>query len=503
MRSSRTRRASLLLVAIVTLASCGARGPHTAAPAPPPLDPAALLARDLAAELVAPEALAAAWGVRVESLDRPGPALFSHNADQLFVPASNMKLLTVAVAADRLGWDHTFPTAIQATTRIADDGTVRGDLVVQGTGDPTIGNRPTSAGSFAEWAEALWQSGLRRVNGRIVGDDRAFANEPLGQGWAWDDVPYGYSAPESALIYNENTAAIEIAPGPAPGTFATARLVDVAAGLSLQSYVTTGSAGSPTSIDLARLPGSSRLRLTGTIASDAAPVIHYAAVDNPPRYFAAALREALIARGIVVIGPASDVETSPPGPLPDGAPVLLTRQSPPLSAIAARLLKVSQNLYAETLLREAVVSPATPPTAAAGAAVVRDTLLSWGLPAGSFTQSDGSGLSRYNLVSPTAFVRVLSHAFHDPRLKDAWIEALPVTGVDGTLERRMKGTSADGHVHAKTGSLSGVRSLSGYVETDDGEWLVFSILANNFAVPVADVDAVTDRIVERLVAFRR
>ena len=503
MRSSRAHRATVLCSALVVAASCGARGPRAAIPSAPSLDAAARLARDLDADLAAPRARAAIWGVRVESLDRPGETLFAHGADQLMVPASNMKILTLAAAADRLGWDHTFATIVRATAPLEPDGTLRGDLVVRGSGDPTIGNRPESATRLADWAEALWQRGLRRVDGRVIGDDGAFANEALGEGWAWDDVPYGYSAPESALIYNENTAALAIAPGPSAGTFATGRLLDRAAGLRLQVHVMTGPAGSQKDLSLARLPGSNLLRVTGTVPAGVEPVVRYVAVDDPAAYFAAALREALIARGIAVAGGAGGVDDMPPGPLAPDAPTLFAGQSPPLADIARRLMKVSQNLYAETFLRQAAVVPDGQSSSALGIKAVRDTLTGWGVDPGSFTQSDGSGLSRYNLVSPTAFVRVLAHLYADPRLKDPWLAALPVAGADGTLEHRLRGTPAAGRVHAKTGSLSGVRSLSGYLQTTSGEWLVFSIIANNFAVPAPDIDAVTDGMLQRLVAFSR
>ncbi len=503
MRSSSARRVSLACVAVIALASCGARGPRKAAPAPPHADPAAVLARDLEAELSAPRARAAIWGVRVESLDRAGEVLFAHGADQLMVPASNMKILTLAAAADRLGWNHTFATTVRATSGIGPDGTLRGDLVVRGSGDPTIGDRPESASRLPDWADALWQRGLRRVDGRIIGDDGAFEDEALGEGWAWDDVPYGYSAPESPLIYNENTAAVAVTPGPAPGTFAAGRLLDEASGLRLEVRVLTGPADGQKNLSLARLPGSAVLRVTGTVPAGVPPVIREVAVDDPAAYFASALRQALIARGIAVTGGAGDIDLMPAGPLPLDAPALLINESPPLAEIGRRLMKVSQNLYAETFLREAAVVPEGPRSAALGIRAVRETLTSWGVDPTSFSQSDGSGLSRYNLVSPTAFVRVLAHMYGDPRLRDPWIAALPVAGVDGTLEHRMSDGPAAGRVHAKTGSLSGVRSLSGYVQTVGGEWLAFSIIANNFAVPSSDIDAVTDALVQRLVTFSR
>jgi D-alanyl-D-alanine carboxypeptidase/D-alanyl-D-alanine-endopeptidase (penicillin-binding protein 4) len=421
------------------------------------------------------------------------------------VPASNMKIVTLAVAADRLGWDRTFPTTFRATTRMRADGTIHGDLVVRGTGDPMIGTLPASTTSMTAIAEALWQQGVRRIDGRVIGDDDVFADEPLGEGWAWDDVTFTYSAPVSPLIYNENGASVAIVPGAAPGMAASAALVDRDAGLTLDNALRTGPADAPASIDLTRAPGSSKLTLSGTVPAHGAAITVEAAVPNPTVYFASALRAALTARGIVVRRPAADIDSTPPGPFPADAPVLLTWPSPSLADIGKRLMKVSQNLYAETLLRELAVSDGQQATAHEGADVVRSTLKAWGVADGGIAVADGSGLSRYDLVSPTSLVRVLAHVYADPRLKDGWMAAMPVGGVDGTLGKRLKGTPAEGRVHAKTGSLSGVRGLSGYVESAGGEWLVFSILANNFASPTtgADVEHVMDEAMIRLATFAR
>lgn len=443
------------------------------------------------------------WSVRVESLTHPGDPIFTLQPDQLMVPASNMKIVTLAVAADRLGWDHTFPTTFRSTSRMWPDGTIRGDLVVHGTGDPMIGTLPTSTSSMSAIAEALWQQGVRRINGRVIGDDDAFADEPLGEGWAWDDVSFTYSAPISPLIYNENGANISVVAGAAPGTAATVSLVDRDAGLALANALTTGAPDSPPSIEMTRAPGSSTLTLSGSVPAGSAITTLEAAVPNPTLYFASALRSALIARGIVVRGKAADIDSAPAGPLPMDVPALLTWPSASLADIGKRLMKVSQNLYAETLLRELAASEGHAATAREGEAVVRSTLKSWGVADGGVAVADGSGLSRYNLVSASAFVRVLAHVYADPRLKDGWVAAMPVGGVDGTLGRRLKGTPAEGRVLAKTGSLSGVRTLSGYIQTARGEWLVFSMLANNFAAPTSssDVDRVVDQALVRLVAF--
>jgi D-alanyl-D-alanine carboxypeptidase/D-alanyl-D-alanine-endopeptidase (penicillin-binding protein 4) len=496
----------LLLVLLPFLSSCAARsGPVATTVTTAPVDAVSSLRHDLATVFATPPADAVLWGVRVESLDRPGEPLFSLAADRLLVPASNMKLLTVAAAAERLGWDHTFTTTIRATTALAADGTIRGDLVVGGEGDPTIGNRPTSGSTMAAIAEALWQRGVRRVDGRVIGDDRAFAAEPLGEGWAWDDLSFGYAAPAGALIYNENIAHITIAPGPSAGTAAKVVLVDPDSDLAVESHVTTLVPGAPSTVEEHRVLGGERVQMIGGLAADAGVLTRSVAVENPARYFASALRSALVARGVMVGGNAASVEDEPPGPLPAGAPALVTWLSPPLDVIATRLLKVSQNLYAETLLRALGAGPDGPASAAGGERAVRGTLEGWGVPHGAFAQSDGSGLSRYNLVTPSTFVRVLTSVYRNPRLKDKWLAALPIGGADGTLDHRLKGTAAEGRVHAKTGSLSAVRALSGYAETASGEWLVFSIIGNNFADPVtaADVEKAIDQAVVRMVGLRR
>ncbi len=384
------------------------------------------------------------WGVVIQSLDRPGDVIFTRNPDQLFVPASNTKLLTVAAAAVRLGWDFTFETTVRSTTALGSDGTVRGDLVVRGSGDPTPGDRPKLASAVTAIADALWQHGVRRVEGRIIGDDDGFVDEPYGAGWAWDDLPFSYSAPIGALNYNENVR-----------------------------------------------------RATEAATSDGP---QDTAVDNPTLAFASALRTALLARGIAVIGGAADIDVAPPGPFPADAPVLASYRSSPLSDIAIRLLKSSQNLYAEVFLRAIGHTADHAGSSAAGLEAIGETFATWGIDPGSVAQADGSGLSRYNLVTPTALTRVLEQMYRDARLRDGWMAALPIAGIDGTLEKRMKGTPAEGRVFAKTGSLSSVRALSGYVHARSGEWFVFSILANHFAAPTtsADVDKVIDQAVERI-----
>ena len=155
------------------------------------------------------------WGV---SIRVPGAAtLYQRNAHLMLHPASNMKLLTLAAAAERLGWDFRFQTTIRSTTGVAPDGTLAGDLVVIGGGDPTIGRRHDGEATLARLADLVWQRGVRRIEGRVIGDGSAFGGTSYGDGWQWDDLPFGYAAPVSALIYNENTAEFLVAPGLSAG----------------------------------------------------------------------------------------------------------------------------------------------------------------------------------------------------------------------------------------------------------------------------------------------
>jgi D-alanyl-D-alanine carboxypeptidase/D-alanyl-D-alanine-endopeptidase (penicillin-binding protein 4) len=248
---------------------------------------------------------------------------------------------------------------------------------------------------------------------------------------------------------------------------------------------------------------SNAVGISGTIAADARAVTRTVAVDNPTTYFAAAVRAGLEANGIRVPGPggAADDLTgyTPPAPRRE----VLVHHSAPLAVLADTLMKLSQNMYAETLLRTVSRTDSTPGTADAGRTVVRDTLSGWGVPASEMLIVDGSGLSRYNLTTADAMASVLAHVYAEPRLRDPYVASLPIAGRAGTLAARMKGTAAEGNAHAKTGSFTNARGIAGFVQSADGEPLAFAILANNYGVPGEVVDRVSDAIVVALAEFSR
>ena len=440
------------------------------------------------------------WAVVVESL-ATGEVVYSENPSKLMMPASNMKIVTLAAAAERLAWDFTYETTLVTSARVV-HGVLDGDLIVVGGGDPTIGGRgglPTRV--FEQWADKLRADGITRIRGRIVADARAFDRESLGAGWAWDYLASYYAAGVSALQFNESVADVVIHPGPSAGTPAVIEVRPIESGLILDKQVTTV-AGGEADFDLIRLPGSNRLVVRGTIPVGAKEVVRAATVDRPALYFARMLRSTLVAKGIQVTGPAAEFEdvyrVAPTAP----TLVLLSHRSAPLAEIARVQMKVSQNQYAETLLRT-LGAQSGDGTAVAGQKVVREVLDGWGIPQDAYVLADGSGLSRYNYVCADMLVKVLQHVYNDSRLREPFLAALPVGGQDGTIEHRFVGTRAAGNVHAKTGSIANVRALSGYVTSLDGETFVFSMIANHFTGPQAAIDAAADMAVERLASFSR
>lgn len=442
------------------------------------------------------------WGIQIQSL-ATGEVLYSLDPSKLVMPASNMKIVTLAAAAERLGWDFAFETRLLATGPI-ERGVLKGDLEIVGSGDPTINGRsgnPTAV--FEEWAAGLREAGITAIDGRVIADDRAFDDASLGTGWSWDYLVYGYAARVTALQYNENVAVIEVRAGAAAGAAARVSVRPEGSGLTILNHVTTTPAGGDAAIELHRMAGSDRLDVAGTIPLGAPEIVRTVAVDNPARFFAQALRSVLVADGIRVRGVAAAIRDLDTVPDPSLSTTLLTRRSAPLSEIAKVLMKVSQNLYAETLLKTMGAQTGTG-TVDAGEKVVQEVLAAWGVEPGSFVLVDGSGLSRYNYVTAEMLVRILRRMYTDPRHRGPFTDALPIGGVEGgTLAKRFKGTRAADNVRAKTGSIANVRALSGFVHTADGEPLVFAIVANNFTQPQATIDATTDLAVERLANFTR
>ncbi len=454
------------------------------------------------AALASPGLTRGTWGITVQSLTS-GDTLYARNAGALMMPASTMKIVTLAAAAERLGWNFTFETRI-ARAGAVEAGLLSGDLVVVGSGDPSIDDWDGAATrTFGSWADRLKDAGILRVSGRLIGDDNAFDAEAIGAGWAWDDLAASYATGTGALQFNENTAQVMIAPGAVAGAPAIVSAVQPAAGLVLKNFATTSGADRPAGITLRPTPRDGTIEIRGSIPVANGRLTRNVSVANATLYFMGTLREALSSAGIVIGGGVADIDDVPEPPRAVDGVTIVTHRSEPLSRLAPTMMKLSQNLYAETLLKTLGVATSGTGSAEAGREAVAEVLKNWDISSDEVLQVDGSGLSRYNLATPKALVGVLAHVYNDERLRAPFSEALSIAGKDGTLSERMKGTPAADNVHAKTGSFSNARAVAGYVMTADGEALAFAILANNYGTPPALVDAASDAILVALAGFSR
>jgi serine-type D-Ala-D-Ala carboxypeptidase/endopeptidase (penicillin-binding protein 4) len=460
-------------------------------------DPLTQLRTEIIAETQRPGVSRASWGIVVESLDRQD-RLFALNAGTLFVPASIAKLISVATAAEAVGWDYRFETDLLTTGSVS-QGRLFGDLLIVGSGDPSIGGR--GGGDLSAFVTAVKAAGFERIEGRIIGDDDAL-EEPRPQlAWAWDDLGYTTGALFGALNLAENRTVVTVKPGPAPGSPAAVSLDPQAQGRPIINRAVTGPAGLGSLVWPEQRPGESALTVAGTMAAGAQATQLAISSGNPTLWFATVLRNRLIEDGIIVTGEAADVDDLNPAPDRTDATMLFTYTSPTLAELARPLLKESINLYAEAFMR-LNADKGVFPTNDAALDGVRKRLTAWGLPNDSYQLVDGSGLSRRDAISPDAIMTVLRRMF-DASGSSPFIAALPIGGVDGSLAGRMKGTAAEGNVRAKTGTMSNIRSLAGYVTARSGEHLAFVVVINNFEGAGAAANQAIDAIAVKLAEFTR
>jgi D-alanyl-D-alanine carboxypeptidase/D-alanyl-D-alanine-endopeptidase (penicillin-binding protein 4) len=503
MRSSGERHllTAAALIVTVTMTGC-ARGRQPIAVPEPPADPRAALARAIHDATRLPGVTRGVWGIVVHSLDRD-ERLFELNPSTLLVPASAAKLVSVASAVDAVGWDYRFETTLSVGGpggAVPDErGVLHGDVLITGSGDPTIGGR--AGDDLSAWVEALRALGIRRVEGRIIGDDDRLEEPRPALAWAWDDVGYPTGALFGALNLLENRMSVTIAPAAAPHLPAILSTDAFAAPRPLLNRAVTGEASTPLLVWAEQRPGERALTIAGSVPAGAPAARLSVSVGNPTLWFASVLRERLIDAGIPVLGEAVDVDEIET-PIDRGTfSIAHVHRSRPLSEIAQPLLKESINLYAEAALRLNVPAGVYPTNDAALAAL-QPRLASWGIPPDAQQLVDGSGLSRRNVITADALVTVLRR-MHDPAGASPWMHALPAAGVDGSLESRMRGTPAEGRVRAKTGTMSNVRALAGYATAADGERLAFAVLVNNFEGAGAAANSAVDAIAIALASFRR
>ncbi|HZT30495.1 MAG TPA: D-alanyl-D-alanine carboxypeptidase/D-alanyl-D-alanine-endopeptidase [Bryobacteraceae bacterium] len=475
----------------------------------------AVFGRDLGSRVreamaASPAARQAFWGVQVVDLES-GQILVDENADHLFVPASNTKLFTTALALTRLGADYRFETTVVAE-RAPDEAGKVGSLRLVGGGDPNLSARaiPYHMGPAAgdplqaveDLARQLMERGVRRVEGDIIGDDTAYVWAPYPEGWAADDAIWDYGAPVSALTINDNAFSLTVRPGEREGEPAHVTLQPPVEYYEIDNRVRTA-AGVERKIQIDREAGSRQLRVWGTIPLRDAGETQLLAIDDPALYAARALLNALVRRGVSVTGrtavrhlypnEVADLQRGPAPPQTDGV-VLARRTSAPLVEDLRITDKVSQNLHAELALRAVGRASRRIGSREAGLEEMKAFLHTIGVEGNAYSLHDGSGLTRLNLVTPSAVVKLLRAMYGSPQ-REAWMSLLPVGGQDGTLSARFGDlAAAGGSIHAKTGTLTHVSALSGYAERKDGRVLAFSILANNYQGASSEIRGVIDRI---------
>ncbi|MCS7478252.1 D-alanyl-D-alanine carboxypeptidase/D-alanyl-D-alanine-endopeptidase [Umezawaea endophytica] len=470
------------LLASLTLVLGLSTGAATAVDANP-------LAADLDRILSDSRLVGATVGLVVKDAET-GENIYTRSGNTRFQPGSTAKLITSATALDTLGPDHRWATQLRSPATVQGTQLV-GDLYLRGTGDPTM-----LAADYDDLAAKLAATGVRTVTGSLVADDSWFDSVPLGTGWAWDDEPYYYSAQTSALTiapdtdYDSGSIAVKVSPGAAAGQPAQVTLIPPV-DLTIRNNATTSTNGG---VFVHRGHGTNVVDVGGSLAPGAAPYFEYISVNDPTTLVAGLFRKSLAAHGITVTGGTEFRAT------PSSAPVLVEHQSMTLRQLLVPFLKLSNNLHAETLIKSMGRKVSGQGTWAAGISALEAALP--GLDANPLTMNlfDGSGLSRMDLLSPDLFVSVLRKARTKPWFQD-WYAALPIAGVQdrfvgGTLRNRMGGTAAANNVHAKTGSMTGVTALSGYVTNADGRKLVFSVMQNDFVSgPPRDIeDAIAVRL---------
>jgi D-alanyl-D-alanine carboxypeptidase/D-alanyl-D-alanine-endopeptidase (penicillin-binding protein 4) len=474
---------------------------------------AATLAQRVEAVLEAtPAARGALWGIQAVDL-ASGKTLYELNPNRFFVPASNAKLFTTALALTALPAEAVFHTRVLAAGPPDAGGVLQGSLGLLGGGDPNLSGRAVpydkSAASgdplaaIRDLADQVAAKGVKRVAGDIVGDDTWYVWQPYAEGWMLGDPAAGYGAAVSALAVNDNSQTLSIRPGAAVGEPAALPLIPALEYYRVENRLRTVAADGQPNIHVDRLPGSRTLRVWGAIPLRGRCEDVALGIDDPALYAALALRSALQDLGIAVDGAAvaqhlfpedvADLKRAAAPPADATGVELARRDSAPLVDCLRVVDKVSQNLHAEMMLRAVGRARRNVGSLEAGLEEMRTFLAEAGVPAGAYDLVDGSGMARLNLATPAAVVGLLRHMYASSEWRN-FLSLLPVGGEDGTLAGRFTGAAVAGRVHAKTGALAHVSALSGYAQRPNKTWVAFSILVNNHDGQPAEIHKAMDRV---------
>ena len=484
------------IILLFLLLGCGSQGklrqPEAAS------DPLVALQAQIDQILADSVLLRTRTGLKVVSL-QSGETLYARDSRYLYNPASNMKLLTTAAALKRLGPDFRYQTTLWADSAAVQDSIISGDIYLKGSGDPDL-----LRDGLRRLTGQLKALGIRRIAGDLRCDESYMDDLYWGSGWMWDDVSGWYWAPISALTVEDNCVTVTVTPGEAAGDPLEVSIDPPTAYMQIDNRGRTAAPMDSASLKAYKVERVWRpvaknvVAVEGGLSLDAAPRRYTIDVVDAALYTGALMQELLREEGITIAG------TVQQGIVPENARLLAEHRSPPLTEIVLNTNKISDNLSAELLLKTvgAAVKGA-PGTAAKGISVIYQMLDELGVDSTGYRLADGSGVSRYDLITPDLVIELLKEMHRDFRVQAEYQASLPIAGLDGSLKYRMRDTAAANKLRAKTGTLSGVSALAGYTTTADGEQLAFSMVMEHFVGSSSAIRKIQDRIGAVISGFSR
>lgn len=463
------------------------------------------IARSLQAILNDPAVRPAKIGIVVHSMTT-GQTIFGYNADERLVPASNMKLLTSSAALIVLTPDFRYETGLMTNGHVR-SGILYGDLFIEGSGDPTISgyfNNNDPVYVFRDWTKRLAEMGIREINGDVIIDNSGFTEGPYGEGWDMDDTTRCFCAPRDAFTFNNNCIQLEIIPGSQKNRGFQFIMEPVSDYIRLVNRLSSRNTAGRDEVRL-NYRDPRTLEVGGSRQPGSAATMHYVAVRYPAQFGAYVFKETLESGGIKMTGSilcarnCPNITDIPERKRKAQLRTLAVYRSVKLSEIIKVVNKLSNNLYSEMLLFAIGRTSGDTFSTRNAASIALQALDKAGIDTRGIVMADGCGLSRQNLITPGQIARLLE-VMAASRYSAYFTESLPIMSIDGTLSRRLKGSRASGLIRAKTGTMTGVRSLSGYLTTHNNENLIFSIISNGHPSTAA-IDRVVDRIILRLLDY--
>lgn len=464
------------------------------------------LKKDINALINNPDFSNAAIGISVQSVET-GEYFYRLNEAKNFIPASGLKLITTSAALHYLGEDYQYQTSLYLDGELFENGEFVGNVIIKGTGDPTISSyfMDDPVDILDNWGQLLDSLGIRSIRGNIIGDDLAFDDIYYGPGWSWDDMTFPYSAQVSALSINDNRVDIVIKAGRRSGQRADFDVLPENSYVRVINNVETVGYSGITEIFPNREQRTNIIELFGTINLDSTrqnSSVVSVAIDNPTLYFLNLFKKTIEEHKIRFRGALLDISDWNEPLDYYKMKLISTYNSIPLKDIIKVVNKQSHNLAADILLKTIGREKTDEGSFGKGITMVQKYLARIGIPPDNIYLVDGSGLSRLNLISPKYITTLLSNTYRNEH-RDIFINSLAMPGEEGTLKRRMKNSRAEEAVMAKTGSMNGISTISGFVITRDKEMLAFSIMIMNYTVPLSLAHNMQDLILMRLASFSR